>query len=89
MYKPSYGRFGSKWSNFRYHGNKGRSNEKLNSTIKSAVPEKPLFVANSAAVAFVQADLWTIWVENGRKFKNQYLKEYLTDLHPTSIRTGP
>jgi len=48
-----------------------------------------MFGANSAALAFVQAELWPIWVENGQNFKNQYLKEYLTDLHQTSIRTGP
>jgi len=80
---------GRKWSNFRDHGNKGRPNENLNSSNKSAVPENPLFGANSAALAFVQAELWPIWVVNGRDFKNQYLKEYLTDLHQTSIRTGP
>jgi len=80
--------FGRKRSNFRYHSNKGRPNENLNSTIKSALPENPLFGANSAALAFVQAQLWPILVENGRKFKNQYLKEYLTDLHQTSIRTA-
>jgi len=80
---------GRKWSNFRYHGNKGRPNENVKSTVKSAVPENPLFGANSAALAFVQAELWPIWIENGRNFKNQYLKEYLTDLHQTSIRTGP
>ena len=80
---------GRKWSKFRYHGNKGGPNENLNSTIKSAVHENPLFCANSAALAFVQAQLWPILVENGRNFKNQYLKEYLTDFHQTSIRTGP
>ena len=78
-----------KWSNFRYHGNKGRPNENLNITIKSAVYENPLFGANSAAVVFVQAELWPIRIENCRNFKNQYLKEYLTDIHQTSIRTGP
>jgi len=52
---------GRKWLNFRYHGNKGRPNENLNSTIKSAVHDNPLFGANSAAVAFVQAELWPIW----------------------------
>jgi len=67
----------------------GRSNKNLNSTIKSAVREKPLFGANSAALAFVQAELWPIWVENGRNFTNQYLKEYLTDLHQTSTCTDP
>ena len=75
---------GRKWSNFRYHGNKGRPSENLNRTINSAVHENPLFGAHSAALAFVQAELWPIWVENGRNFKNQYLKEYLTDLHQTS-----
>jgi len=80
---------GRKWSKFGYHGNKGRPNENLNSTIKSAVPENPLFGANSAAPAFAQAELWTIWVENNRNFKNQYLKENLTDLPQTAIRTGP
>ena len=79
---------GRKWSNFRYHDNKSRPNENLNSTIQSAVPENPLFCANSAALAFVKAELWPIWVENGRNFKNQYLKEYLTDLHQFTIRTG-
>jgi len=49
-------------------------------TIKSAVPKNPLFGANSVAVAFVQSELWPIWVENGRNFKIQYLKEYLTIL---------
>jgi len=43
---------GRKLSNFRYHGNKGRPNENVNSTIKSAVPENPLFGANAAALAF-------------------------------------
>ena len=81
--------FGRKWSNFRYRVNKGRPNENLNSTIKSAVPENPVFGANSAALALVQAELWPIWVENGRNFRNQYLKDYLTDLHQTFIRTGP
>ena len=66
----------------------GSTNENLDSTFKSAVPENPLFGANSTALAFVQAELWPIWVENGRNFKNQYLKEYLTDLHQTSIHTG-
>jgi len=80
---------GRKWSNFRCHGNMGRSNKNLNGNINSAVPKNPLFGANSAALAFVQAELWPIWVENGRNFTNQYLKEYLTDLHQTSIRTGP
>ena len=80
---------GRKWSNFRHHDNKGRPNKNLNSTIKSAVPDNPRFCANSAALAFVQAELWSIWVENGRNFKNQYLKEYLTDLYQTSIHTGP
>ena len=51
--------------------------------------QKTLFGANSATLAFVQAELWPILVENGRNFKIQYLKEYLTDLHQTSIRTGP
>jgi len=74
---------------FRCHDNKGRCSENLNSTIKLAVPDSPLFGANSAAVAFVQAELWTIWVENGQNFKIQCLKEYLTDLHQTSICTGP
>jgi len=37
-------------------------------TNKSAVPKNPLFGANSGAVAFVQAELWPIWVENGRLF---------------------
>jgi len=58
-----------KWSNFRYHGNKGRPNENLNSTIKSAVPENPLFGANSVALAIVQADLWRFgskMVENSK-----------------------
>jgi len=80
---------GRKWSNVRDHGNKGRPSENLNSIIKSAVPENPCFGANSAALAFVQAELWLIWVENGWNFKNQYLEEYLTDLHQTSICTGP
>jgi len=80
---------GRKWSNFCYHDNKGRPNENFKSTIKSAVPENPQFGANSAALAFVQAELWPILVENGRIFKNQYLKEYLTDLRQTSICTGP
>jgi len=62
--------------------------ENFNGTITSAVPENPLFGANSAALAFVQAELWPILVENGRNLKNQYLKEYLTDLHQTSTRTG-
>ena len=62
--------FGRKWSNFRYHGKTGRPNENVNGTIKSAVPENPMFGANSAALAFVQAQLWPIWVENGRNFKN-------------------
>jgi len=78
-----------KLSNFRYHGNKGDPIKNLNSTIKSAVPDHPLFGANSATLAFVQAELWPILVENGRNFKNQYLKEYLIDLHQTTIRTGP
>jgi len=52
------------------------------------VPENPLFGANAAALAFVQAELWPVLVENGRKFKIQYLKEYLTNLYQTSIRTG-
>jgi len=120
---------GQKWSNFRYHDNKGWCSENLNSTIKLAVPDNPLFGANSAAPAlvqaqllliwvengrifvtmatrvgpgkiwiaplngpssktpfgansaalsFVQAELWPIWVENGQKFKIQYRKEYLT-----------
>ena len=51
---------GRKWLNFGYHGNKGRPNENMNSAIKSAVPENPLFGANSAALAFVQAELWKI-----------------------------
>ena len=50
---------------------------------------KTPFGANSAVLAFVQAELWPIWVENGRNLKIQYLEEYLTDLHQTSIRTGP
>ena len=62
--------------------------EKFNGTITVAVPENPLFGANSAALAFVQTELWPIWVENGRNFKNQYLEEYLTDLHQTSICNG-
>ena len=41
----------------------------LNSTNKSAVPENPLFGANPAALAFVQAELWPIWVKNGQNFK--------------------
>ena len=81
--------FVRKWPNFCYHGNKGQPRENLEGTIKSAVPENPLFGENSAALAFVQAELWPIWVENGRNFKNQYLKEYLIDLHQTSICTGP
>ena len=48
---------GRKWSKFRYHGNKGRPNENLNTTIKSAVPNNPLFGANSAPLAFVHAEL--------------------------------
>jgi len=63
--------------------------EYLNGTINFAVPKNPLFGANPAALAFVQAELWPIWVENGRNFKIQYLEEYLTNLHQTSIRTGP
>ena len=81
--------FVRKEPHFRYHGNNRRSRKNLNSTVKSAVPEKPLFSANSASLAFVQAELWPICVENGRNFEIQYLKEYLTDLHQTSIRTGP
>jgi len=42
--------------------------ENLNGTINSAVPKKTLFAANSAALAFVQAELWPIWVKNGRNF---------------------
>ena len=57
---------GRKWSEFRYHGNKVRPIENRNSTIKSAVHENPLFGANSAALALVQAALLLIWVENGR-----------------------
>jgi len=57
---------GRKWSDFCDHGNKGRPNENLNSTIKSAVPNNPLFGANSAALALVQAELLLICVENGR-----------------------
>jgi len=63
--------------------------ENLNGTIKSAVPKNPLFGANSEALAFLQAELRPIWVENGRNFKIQYLNEYLTNLQQTSIRTGP
>jgi len=63
--------------------------ENLNGTITSSVPENPMFGANSAALAFVQAELWPIWLENGRNFKIQYLTEYLTNLHQTSIRTDP
>jgi len=77
-----------KYPNFCYHGNKGRPTENLNGTIKSAVPENLLFVANSAALAFVQDELGPIWVESGRNFKNQYLKEYLTNLQHTSLHTG-
>jgi len=40
----------------------------LNGTIKSAVPENPLFDANSAAVVFAQADLWPILGENSPNF---------------------
>ena len=32
-----------KQPNFRSHGNKGLSRENVNSTIKSAVPENPMF----------------------------------------------
>jgi len=59
---------GRKWSNSRYRGSKGRSRENLNSTIKLAVSENPMFGANSAALAFVQDELGPIWVENGRIF---------------------
>ena len=89
MYKPSHVRFCAKIAQILLLWQQGQPNENLNSTIKSAVPDNPLFGANSAALAFVQAELWPIWVENGRNFKIQYLKEYLTDLHQTSIRTGP
>jgi len=53
---------------FCYHGNKDRPTENLNGTIKSAVPENPLFDANSAAVVFVQAELWPILGENSPNF---------------------
>jgi len=53
---------------FRCHGNKGRCSENLNSTIKLAVPDNPLFGANSTALALVQAQLLLIWVENGGIF---------------------
>ena len=42
--------------------------ENLNSTIKLADPDNPLFGANSAALALVQAQLLLIWIENGRIF---------------------
>ena len=55
-------------------------------------PKTP-FGANSVALAFVQAELWPNWVENGRNFKIQYFKEYLTNIQHTIIiitpRTGP
>jgi len=37
-------------------------------TIKSAVPENHVLGANSAALTFVQAELWPIWVENSPIF---------------------
>jgi len=37
-------------------------------TSKSAITKNPLFGAHSAALAFVQDELGTIWVENGRIF---------------------
>jgi len=42
--------------------------ENLNGTITSAVPENPLFGANSAALAFIQAELWQILCENSPIF---------------------
>ena len=139
LYKPSYGRFCAKIAQILLPWHQGLVQENFIGTIKSAVPENPVwcelggssictrrvmadfvqksrifvtmvtrvspgknsmvplhrpspktpFVANSVALAFVQAELWPIWVENGQKFKIQYLKEYLTTLHQTSIRTGP
>jgi len=47
-----YGRFCSKIANFYYHGNKDRPTENLNGTINSAVPENPLFGANSVALVY-------------------------------------
>ena len=55
---------GRKWSNFRYHGNKGRPNENLNSTIKSAVPENPVWCklgGCSICTSRVMADLGRKW----------------------------
>jgi len=61
----------------------GSAHGKFEWYIISSVRKNPLFAANSAALAFVQHELWPIWVENGRNFKNQYLEEYLADLHQT------
>ena len=36
----------------------------MHGTVYSAVPEKPVFDANSMAVAFVEAELWPILYEN-------------------------
>jgi len=57
-----------KQPNFRSHGNKGLSRENVNSTIKSAVPENPMFGANSAALVFLQTELCPVLCENSPIF---------------------
>ena len=64
LYKPSYGRFCAKIAQILLPWQQVSAQENLNGTINSAIPENPVFGANSAALTFVQAELWPIWVEN-------------------------
>ena len=78
-----------KWSNFREHGNKGRPNENLNSTIKSAVVENSLFGANSAALAWsytstsrVMADLRQKWSKFQNSISQRIFNQSSPDFYP-------
>ena len=51
------GNFALKFSNFRYHGNKGRSTVNFRDTVKLRDFENPLFVARIFAIALIEAEV--------------------------------
>ena len=51
------GNFVLKFSNFRYHGNKGRSEGSVADAMKSVDPQNPLLGASTWAISLTPAEL--------------------------------
>ena len=60
-----------KITNFRYHGNRGRSEQSLTNTLKLAIPENPLLGASITVISHMHMANFVLKIANFRYHGNR------------------